>query len=125
MSAVSLYAIVDKSAGEQVDASYLVHGSIKSRATFTTVTTTAITESFNVASLTDNGTGDTTVNYTNNMNSADFSVTTAHNSGIAYGAKLTVTAKAAGSAQVKLIQGVSSTGLDISDNNVIVAGDVA
>jgi hypothetical protein len=37
---------------------------------FTTVSTTAVNESFNVASLTDTGTGDTNVNLTNAFTSA-------------------------------------------------------
>jgi hypothetical protein len=37
---------------------------------FTTVTTTSVNESFNVASLTDTGTGDTDVNLTNAFTSA-------------------------------------------------------
>lgn len=39
--------------------------------------TAAIRDSVNVASLTDNGTGDYGVNYTSNMSASDYSVTTA------------------------------------------------
>ena len=43
----------------------LQQGLAKARCHFTTVTTTAVNESFNVTSLTDTGTGDTDVNLTN------------------------------------------------------------
>lgn len=39
--------------------------------------TNSIRYSFNVASVTDNGTGDYTTNFTNNMSSADYTVTCA------------------------------------------------
>ena len=47
----------------------------KAWVSFTGTTTTAIEKSYNVASLTDNGTGDTTVNYTSSMSDAVYSVT--------------------------------------------------
>ena len=40
---------------------------------FTTITNTVINDSFNVSSLTDNGTGDTTINLTNVMNNTYYS----------------------------------------------------
>jgi hypothetical protein len=48
----------------------LQQGLAKSWCYFNTVTTTVINESFNVASLTDTGTGDTDVNLTNAFSSA-------------------------------------------------------
>lgn len=51
---------------------------------YTTITTTSITQSYNVASLTDNGTGDTTINYTTAFSSANYSVT-ASNQGVTVG----------------------------------------
>jgi hypothetical protein len=44
----------------------------KAWVTFTSVTTTAITASYNVSSLTDNGVGDTTVNFTVAFSSANY-----------------------------------------------------
>ena len=41
----------------------------------TMVSTTAITSSFNVSTVTDNGTGDSTINYTNAFSAADQCVT--------------------------------------------------
>lgn len=55
-----------------VGTSYVVNGSAKAWVNFTTVTTTTANDSQNVTSLTDNGTGDTTVNLTNSMSSTDY-----------------------------------------------------
>lgn len=44
----------------------------KAWVSFTSVTTTAIHDSFNVTSLTDNGTGNTTINFTNAMANANY-----------------------------------------------------
>lgn len=50
-------------------------GVTKSWCRFTTITTTTITSSYNVASLTDNGSGDTTVNLTVPFSNANYGVT--------------------------------------------------
>lgn len=47
--------------------------SAKAWVRFTSVTTTTINASYNVASLTDNGTGDTTINFTTPFSSANYS----------------------------------------------------
>jgi len=41
---------------------------------FTSVTSTSASASYNVSSLTDNGTGDTTVNFTTSFSSANFAI---------------------------------------------------
>jgi hypothetical protein len=52
---------------------YVVEGSAKAWVNFNTNTSTSVLDSFNTASLTDNGTGDTTQTFTNAMNNANFS----------------------------------------------------
>lgn len=47
-------------------------GSAKAWVDYTTITTTAARDSFNVASLTDLGTGATTINYTSSMSSSNY-----------------------------------------------------
>ena len=58
---------------KSVDTDYVVNGSAKMWVNFTGVTTTAARDSFNISSLTDNGTGNTTVNINNNMGNANYS----------------------------------------------------
>jgi len=60
---------------DSVPASAVLQGTAKAWVSFTGTTTTAIEKSYNVASLTDNGTGDTAVNYTSSMSDAVYSVT--------------------------------------------------
>ena len=51
----------------------LQQGLAKAWVNFTGITTTAARDSFNVSSLTDNGTGNTTVNINNDMGNANYS----------------------------------------------------
>lgn len=53
--------------GTNVTGDQIVYGVAKSWVNFTTVTTTSSRGSFNVASLTDNGTGNTTVAFSNSF----------------------------------------------------------
>jgi len=55
---------------QSLDTSYLYNGSAKAWSQFTSETTTAKYDDFNIASYTDNGTGDTTLTFTSNMNNA-------------------------------------------------------
>jgi hypothetical protein len=56
-----------------VATTFVTNGSAKMWVNFTGITTTATRDSFNVSSLTDGGTGNTTVNLTNNMGNANYS----------------------------------------------------
>ena len=57
-----------------IPTTYVTNGSAKAWVNFNGTGTVAIRESFNVASLTDNGTGDYTVNFTTAMPDANFSL---------------------------------------------------
>ena len=52
----------------------VINGSAKAWVNFNGTGTVAIRESFNVSSITDNGTGQYTVNFTTAMNDANYSV---------------------------------------------------
>ena len=56
-----------------VATTFVTNGSAKMWVNFTGITTTATRDSFNVSSLTDGGTGNTTVTLTNNMDDANYS----------------------------------------------------
>jgi hypothetical protein len=64
-----------------VGTSYVVNGSTKAWANFTGVSSTAVRDSLNVSSLTDNGTGNTTVNFSSAMNNANYTGSWYTNSG--------------------------------------------
>ena len=63
---------LETGAGADIATSYVVNGSAKAWANINTTTSTSVLDSFNTASLTDNGTGDTTQTFTSSMNNANF-----------------------------------------------------
>ena len=90
---------------------------------YTTVSSTAISKSFNVSSLTDNGTGDTTITLTNNMDSVNYSPSGL--SSYTYAVlMISDNSKAAGSIDVET-RNVSDTLGDSNDNSVVIHGDLA
>jgi hypothetical protein len=71
MSTLSVSNISDGTT--TVGTGYVVNGSAKAWVNFNGTGTIAARDSFNAASLTDNGTGDYTVNFTNAMANVNFS----------------------------------------------------
>ena len=63
---------LEHSTAGSIATNYVVEGSAKAWANFNTNTSTSVLDSFNTASLTDNGTGDTTQTFTNAMENANF-----------------------------------------------------
>ena len=61
-----------------VATSFVTNGSAKAFLNFNGTGTVAIRASFNVSGIVDNTTGDYTTNFTNNMSSADYTVTAAN-----------------------------------------------
>jgi len=68
----------------------IVDGYAKAWVNFNSVTTTTISKAFNIGSLTDNGTGDTTLNFTNPMADALYSVVATMPTDSAWGAARTI-----------------------------------
>ena len=62
---------LEHSTAGTVDTQFVVAGSAKAWANVTNATPT-INDSFNIASITDNGTGDHTLNFTNSMGNANY-----------------------------------------------------
>ena len=101
---------------------------------YTTVTSTSLTGSFNISGVTDNGTGDTTLAFTNNMdssvyvaNAADVTYDAAGNSSYSNVVESTNTSKVKTSSTVIVLytaHSVSSV-LDHCENMGTVHGDLA
>ena len=72
MSTLSVSNITD--GVDTVETGYVVNGSAKAWVNFNGTGTAAIRDSFNVASLTDNGTGNYNVNFSNSMANTGYSV---------------------------------------------------
>jgi hypothetical protein len=65
---------LEHSTAGTVDTQFVVNGSAKSWANFVGTGTIALTDSFNVASLTDVATGKYDTNFTNSMDNGDFAI---------------------------------------------------
>jgi len=63
---------LEHSTAGSVDTQYVVNGSAKSWVNLNGLGTIALRDSLNVASLTDNGTGSYSANYTNSMNDSNY-----------------------------------------------------
>lgn len=63
---------IEHSTAGSLDTSYVVNGSAKAWVNFNGTGTIAIRDSANVGSLTDNGTGDYTVNFSNSMGNVNY-----------------------------------------------------
>lgn len=63
----------DASGNNSVGLSYVANGSAKAWVNFNGTSTVAIRDSLNVGSITDNGTGNYTINFTSNMANVNYS----------------------------------------------------
>jgi hypothetical protein len=123
MSKLRAAAFEDTAAsGISVLAKYITQGSAKAWATFTEITTTTLNGSLNVTSLTDGGTGTTTVNLTAAMASTSYANNWTANSWWK--------SSNSGSKTVSAFQGLSfSTGAfssaDLADCSAAVQGTLA
>jgi len=74
MSTLKLDTIASRDGTESTDVTNVINGSAKAWVNFNGTGTVAIRESFNVGSITDNGTGDYTINFTNAMSNTNYAV---------------------------------------------------
>ena len=75
MSTLNVSNITDGT--DTVETGYVVNGSAKAWVNFNGTGTVAMRDSLNISSLTDNGTGSYTINFSTNMNNANYSTTSA------------------------------------------------
>ena len=73
MSTLKLDTIASRDGTESTDVTNVINGSAKAWVNFDGTGTVAIRDSFNVGSITDNGTGNYTVNFTNAMTDTNYS----------------------------------------------------
>ena len=70
-SIIKVETLQDTAGNNSIDTQFVSSGSAKVYYNVSQVTGAVLTGSFNCGSVTDNGTGDFTVNFTNNLNNAD------------------------------------------------------
>ena len=86
---------------------------------FNTITTTTITDDYNVSSLTDNGTGDTTINFANALPNANYSVGgTCTSTGSGGGATLNIVTQS--TTQLR-IETIFTTAVTKTDQSIVSA----
>jgi hypothetical protein len=118
----------DSSGSNSVGMAYVAGGSAKAWVNYDCASTTP-RDSFNVASLSDNGTGYFTTTFTNNMNNDDYSIPTSSNdvnaSATLYG--LNAHTYATGSVQCDSFEANPSTvqQIDSNHNHIAIFGDLA
>jgi hypothetical protein len=74
MSTLRVGTISNAGGTQSTSAENVINGSAKAWVNFNGTGTVAIRQQYNVSSITDNGTGDYTVNFTNSMVDANYSV---------------------------------------------------
>ena len=122
-SELRVNTLKDASGNNSVATSFVAGGSLKAWRKYTTVTTTANTDSFNFSTITDNGTGDTSHNFTNSMNHTTYTIM--HNtqfstfSGYYNTGTLTTSAFRTG------VYNASNSAVDVEHNFIHIAGDLA
>ena len=112
-----------------VGTGYVVNGSAKAWVNMNGTGTVAIRDSFNVASLTDVGTGQQRANYTNNMANANYNISLAANNNVGVNFEMDVTL-ADGNINASYVQWFTSisSGTSLYDNQYVFAsamGDLA
>ena len=73
-SELRVNTLKDASGNNSIATNFVANGSAKVWSNLNGTGTIALRDSFNVGSATDQGTGDYTINFTNNMNNDDYSV---------------------------------------------------
>jgi len=74
MSTIQADTLAERDGSESIPVDTVIHGTAKAWVNFNGTGTVAIRDSFNVPSVTDNGTGDYTTNFTAPMPDANYSV---------------------------------------------------
>lgn len=119
-SELRLTTLANNAGTESVDTTYVINGSAKQWATFDGTTNT-VDDSFNVASLTDNSTGNYSANFTNNMSNGLYALSLTGSWNRSYGladARTTSYSRAKNA-------NFSLTGVDADDLHHVVTGDLA
>ena len=117
-----------------VGTGYVVNGSAKAWVNFNGAGTVAVRDSINLSSLTDNGTGDYTINFTNTLANANYNSTMScgedytGNSGLRVANALSDTARTASAIRMSTSvcsSTVNRTSLDDNTVSATIHGDLA
>jgi len=123
MSIVKATTLEERVSGDNTPVADVVNGSARAWVNFNGTDTVAIRASYNVSSVTDNGVGDHTVNFTTAMPNADYAIAGAAGTDLTSTASTSVRpfTRAVGSIRIGTIAG--TTPADYANSNVIVFGN--
>jgi hypothetical protein len=110
-----------------VGTGYVVNGAAKAWVNFNGTGTVAIRDSLNVGSITDNGTGDYTVNFSSNMGNTNYAIPAqvGNTASGRYGGLNDSDSRAAGSANFFCFQTSTGSALDPDEYSISVLGSLA
>ena len=128
MSTLKVNTIQDSSASNASTTEQIFQGRAKVWINFDGTGTVSTRDSFNVSSLTDNGTGDYTISFTTAMANTNYAVTCTssaqHNFTTAIiGVDITDGNYLTGSIRVQSVRTGADTAVDRAYNNVVIHGD--
>lgn len=113
----------DATSNDEVDAQYIVHGTAKAWANLDGTGTIALRDSLNVASVVDNGTGNYTFNFGNNMTNANYAPTHISRSNLTDTSGPDNDLIATGSVNLRYYN--STVGFDANIAGIAIFGDLA
>ena len=120
---------LEHSTAGSLDTQYVVNGSAKAWFNYNLNGTPAIKDSLNTSSLNDDGTGQATVTYTNNISGSDYAIGGDTTNGNAGSTMYTMNFHTSTTSNVQMDSWYISTGnatqQDTADNRGIVMGDLA
>jgi len=131
-SILRVNTLTDASSNNSIATSNIFSGSSKVWINYNMASSSSIYGSYNVGSLTDNGTGDASIAYTSNMNNDDYAQTDGtgdegeqFNNSRALGAASVGSAKTTSGTKFDTGGQSLNTNYDFKENNIVVHGDLA
>ena len=131
-SILRVNTLTDASSGNSIAVSVVNNGSAKVWINYNMADTSSIYGSYNVGSLTDNGTGDASVAYTSNMNNDDYAQVDGtgdegeqFNNSRALGAASVGSAKTTSGTKFDTGGQTVNTNYDFKENCIVIHGDLA
>ncbi len=133
MSTLRVATVQDLSSANPSTPEQIAQGRAKAWVRFNTTTSTTITDDYGISSLTDNGTGDTTLNFDTNMSNANYAAFMSSQSSAANGPdscsiffNRTANAAAAptvSACRMSVVQSTTGTAYDRDNLCVVIFGD--
>lgn len=126
MSTIETQNFKDLTTGKSVDAAYITDGVAKAHGFFDGTGTPAFYDSFNFSSITDNGTGNYTLNLTSSMANSNYTAHATSTVSVSSAPDQTrAVLKAAGSFRYIHADDEPASSADVSENNAAIWGDLA